>query len=355
MSSPSTAKRGLRYLKDWIYVLIGAVIYKLTGENKDFAYQAMIRLYCRTHGQSSDFISRFLQRLHPAETKAPVQGVLGAFSHQDLMVIGDKINRDGYHVFEKKLSEEFVQDLMRFTQDTKAFLRRGDNDPITQETRKDFYKRGAPQAVRYDYSPEDLMRNPVVQKLVADPSVLAVARAYLGVEPVIDIVTMWWHTDFSKTPDSNAAQLYHFDMERVKWLKFFFYITDVTTDTGPHCFVKGTHRAEKIPSDLLDRGYVRITDDDMKKHFRPEDFIEFEGTRGTIIAEDTIGLHKGKHVHKGDRLIFQLEFAVSMFGSPGCEKFKITDVRLPELDQALTAHPRVYKNFSASNHQMGAH
>ena len=342
-------KSWLRYTKDWIYVLGGVLIYKITGKNHEFSYQALIRLYCRTRGSSSKVLTDFLKILHPAKLQHPVEGVLGTYSGDRLAAIADILKRDGFYVFENKLSENVLQDLLKISQSTKAILRKSDSDPVNGATRRDIYKRGAPEAVRYDYASEDLMRSEVVQKLVSDPSILAVARAYLGVEPVLDIVTMWWHTDFSKTPDSNAAQLFHFDMDRIKWLKFFFYVTDVTSETGPHCFIRGTHRAENIPEELLNRGYVRISDGDMKSFFKAEDFIEFEGRRGTVIAEDTSGLHKGKHVHKGDRLVFQLEFAVSMFGSPGSEKFVIRDVRVPELSQMMANYPRIYENFEVQS------
>ncbi len=45
------------------------------------------------------------------------------------------------------------------------------------------------------------------------------------------------------------------------------------------------------------------------------DVIEFAAPRGTIIAEDTRGFHKGKHVERGDRLVLQIQFSNSLFGA----------------------------------------
>ena len=39
--------------------------------------------------------------------------------------------------------------------------------------------------------------------------------------PVFDFIAMWWHTQ-SNTPDKEAAQYFHFDMDRLRWIKFFF-------------------------------------------------------------------------------------------------------------------------------------
>ena len=37
--------------------------------------------------------------------------------------------------------------------------------------------------------------------------------------------------------DEHAAQMFHFDMDRPKWLKFFIYINDVNEKNGPHFFI----------------------------------------------------------------------------------------------------------------------
>lgn len=337
-------KKKIKLLRDIVYLISGIAYYSVTGKNTQRGYQALIRLYCNTRGRSSKLLVSMLSKMHPMHMNPPVDGVLGRLAPSDLKNIAHQIQMDGYHVFEKKLTSEMIDEFLRFTQTTEAVLRKNDRDPIDAQTRRGIYDPASPQAVRYDYSSNELLTLPVVQKLISDPTILAVTSAYLGVEPIIDIVTMWWHTAHQKTPDSNAAQLYHFDMERVKWLKFFFYLTDVTTESGPHCFVKGTHNAEFVPPELLTRGYVRIQDDEMQKFF-PDRIIEFNGPKGTIIAEDTAGFHKGKHVENGDRLVFQLEFCVTLFGSPNLEKFRITDVRIPALAKAAEQYPRIYSNF----------
>jgi ectoine hydroxylase-related dioxygenase (phytanoyl-CoA dioxygenase family) len=163
---------------------------------------------------------------------------------------------------------------------------------------------------------------------------------------VLDIVDMWWHTAFSRDPDKSAAQYYHFDMDRVKWLKFFFCITDVTPETGPHCFVAGSHRRGATPNALLKQGYARLSDGDVRSHFSDDKFVEFVAPRGTIIAEDTRGLHKGKHVVHGDRLMFEIEFANSLFGG-ALPNERLQSVRSEKLAAVVEQYPRVYELYSA--------
>ena len=59
--------------------------------------------------------------------------------------------------------------------------------------------RGAPLANRYDFNTQDLLENKEIQKLIADSSLADVAQRYLGACPLVDVVAMWWSTDFSKT------------------------------------------------------------------------------------------------------------------------------------------------------------
>lgn len=151
---------------------------------------------------------------------------------------------------------------------------------------------------------------------------------------------MWWSTPALKEPSSEAAQLYHFDMDRIKFLKFFIYLTDVTPSTGPHCFVAGSHRRK--PAALLRDG--RFQDHELERHYAPERFVEITGPKGTVLAADTRGFHKGKPLETGSRLIFQVEFAVNMFGASR---------RLIEINEAFTSkfidlthrYPYVYSNF----------
>jgi hypothetical protein len=181
---------------------------------------------------------------------------------------------------------------------------------------------------------------------MADLSLLAVAQDYLRAAPVLDIVTMWWHTALRDAPDARAAQLYHFDMDRPRWLKFFIYLTDVGPENGPHCFIRGSHRTGGIADPLRAHGYARLTDDDVARHYPPGDHVCFTAPRGTIIAEDTRGLHKGQHVTSGDRLILQLEFTNTLFGG----RYTRTPLAptAPALVERVRANARLYSLFEVA-------
>ena len=56
--------------------------------------------------------------------------------------------------------------------------------------------------------------------------------------------------------------------------------------------MEGTQQTNAIPSSMLKKGYARLTDEEVEGYYGKDKVIEFIAPRGTIIAEDTRGLHK---------------------------------------------------------------
>jgi ectoine hydroxylase-related dioxygenase (phytanoyl-CoA dioxygenase family) len=179
-------------------------------------------------------------------------------------------------------------------------------------------------------------------------SFAVLAQDYLGSRPVLDVLTMWWHTSFSHQPDSGAGQFFHFDLDRPKWLKFFIYLTDVKPENGPHAFVAGSHRTGALPERLLSKGYSRLSDQEVGAVFAAPDVLELTAPRGSIIAEDTRGLHKGKHVLSGDRLVLQLQFSNSLYGG-SYPPSQMDGVISEELTSRIGMYPRLYSAYAKGN------
>lgn len=331
----------LRNLRSIIRLVIGFFVYLVTGKTSQVAYQALITVFCITKGRSNDFFSWMLGKCRqPYIFNATPEGVAGELSGDALTTAVSELKERGYYVFKNRVSGDICDRLLAYATTHPCKMRPMDGEkPGAIVTT--IYNRNQPQAVRYEFSQEELLKNPDVQNLLADMSLPAFAQEYLGARPVIDIVALWWNTRFSDMPDSEAAQYFHFDMDRFKWLKIFIYVTDVGPENGPHSFVAGSHRSGAIPSALLDKGYARLSDEEVKSNFAKEDFIEFSAPRGTIIAEDTRGLHKGRHVESGDRLVMQIEFSNCLFGA-FYPKSRMPDQVLPELQQRMKQYPDMY-------------
>jgi ectoine hydroxylase-related dioxygenase (phytanoyl-CoA dioxygenase family) len=326
-------------------LLGGLAYYRLRGQTPERAYQGMVRLFTRSGGRTNDLLSRGVSALRKPEALAAHDGVLGALTDAKRRTITESLDRDGYYVFDERLPDPICDRLLALAERTPANAQgAGEATPGTDGDAMLVIDRATPRAVRYELTPADLVADSDVQALMADWSLLTVAQDYLRAAPVMDIVTMWWHTAFKDAPDARAAQFYHFDMDRPRWLKFFFYLTDVGPENGPHCFIRGSHRTGGIKPELLSRGYARLTDEDVAQHYAPDDHIRFTGRRGTIIAEDTRGLHKGQHVGQGDRLIFQLELTNTLFGGK-LTRTRIRPPVVPELRDRVLVYPRIYSAF----------
>ena len=318
----------------------GAAAYAKTGATPPRAYDSLIRMHCRTAGGSNDFLHGLVRTLRPPLPLPSAHGLLGDLSEEQVRAVAQQIETSGYYVFPTRLPEDVCRRLETFAQATEAmpFPRKDDRPKLLK------YDRQHPIAETYHFEEQTILESPDMQAIIADLSLLAVAQAYLRSQPVLDIVSMVWSTTFSKSASHEAAQLYHFDMDRIKWLKFFIYLTDVTPENGPHCFVAGSHKKNGQPRQLLKRGYARIPDEDVRPHYPADAFLEFTGPRGTIIAEDTRGYHKGKPLQAGDRLILDLEFSDSLFGKDYI-KTHIKSPHLAPLAERIQAYPRTYSKF----------
>ncbi|MBE8985965.1 phytanoyl-CoA dioxygenase family protein [Nostoc sp. LEGE 12450] len=271
------------------------------------AYLNLRWLYCITNGYFNDLISDGINQFNCPYQLDYKSGVLGELDDVKISQIIQKINKDGFYVFEQKLSLDICERLNYL-----ALVTLSQPYPSISYDQKNIYDRRKLVAPIYKFDELDIVNNHDIQSLVVDTSILALAQSYLGCKPIQDSVVMWWSTNFEKEANSKAAQLYHFDMDRIKFIKFFIYLSEVTTQNGPHCYVRGSHQSK--PLELLqDR---RFLDSEIEQHYSKQDIVEIIGSAGTIIAADTRGFHKGKHLQSGERLVLQIEYANSLFGAP---------------------------------------
>lgn len=325
----------------------GVLRYLKTGRTPPRAYQALVHLFCLSGGRLNDAMSWCIGLQARRLVIPQPKGLLGDLGGTKLQARVEQLRERGYVVFPQALPAQTYERLMQFALATPATIRRMDFEAPTVPLRRALFDADNPLAVRYDYPVESLLNNEDVQSLLADASILALTQAYLGARPRADVLSMWWHANFHGQPDSEAAQFFHFDLDRIRWLKIFIYLTDVGPEEGPHTFVEGSHRTGGIPPSMLQKGYVRLSDDEVRGHYGHSKLIEFSAPRGTIIVEDTRGLHKGKPVSGSARLILQLQFSNSLFGADH-PKAKIRHVLNAELRRCIAEAPDVYAQYLAS-------
>lgn len=321
----------------------GYADYVRTGLTTERSYLLMRELYRMTGGWSHDFLTGQIRRKSsPYPLPKDPNGILGQITPAILAPILAKLRTDGFVVFDQHLPEATLTAITDFA--LTASCRNRPMRPELPETT--VYDRKSPKSELYQFEERTLIDEPVFQTLLADPSTLAVAQAYLGAPPTISSIESWWSTAYSKVASNQAAQLYHFDLDwGSRWLKFFIYVNQVGPDNGPHCYVRGSHLRSPRTKKLLNLGDRRLTDEEVRAVFPPEDIVEITGPSGTTVAVDTRGFHKGKPIASGDRLIVQLEYASSLFGNDPHRK-PLGDTIVEPLKAMCKTYPALYKKYS---------
>jgi hypothetical protein len=164
----------------------------------------------------------------------------------------------------------------------------------------------SPDSNQAYYSNETLLATPHLLALANHPLVLQTAEAILGCKPLLENLLCGWY--FTDRAMEKGVQRFHRDFDTPRFIKLFLYLTDVDERSGPHVYVPGSQRSDK----LLLRRY--IGDDEVDAAFGPENVHRVCGPAGTCFLVDTFGVHKGGLPIDRPRFIFSAQYNV--WGSP---------------------------------------
>lgn len=290
---------------NFIYDLVAFSLFKKkTSQN---SYSFFILLFCLTGGISNkilDFIlARKKRKLNSGIRKININDEKQAFF---------ELKKRGYFYIKHAICNKDILKIKKFILSLKG--RYSDDKYVTKEGFKEKLNSIKPKAVRFLYDDNDLIECKEIQKILIDESLYKITSNYFGKEPILDGVTAWWSFP-SENADSNAAQKWHFDLERTKWLKIFIYLTDCDNKNGPHYFIESSHKDFGIPFSIRKNGYKRVEDNEIKKNYNSKNIKCFTSKQGGVLIEDTRGLHKGQNVKSGSRLILQLQYTTNLFNN----------------------------------------
>ncbi|URR34927.1 phytanoyl-CoA dioxygenase family protein [Thermosynechococcus sp. HN-54] len=296
---------------DFLVLGIFFIYFLNYGQTPQRGYLLMRNLYVKTNG----WLTQILAKIYKIYFRySNVNKSLPKINHNieiKLTKILDELRRDEFSVLEKTIELSKIEKIYHFSLNTLS-----END---RKLLRDNHHLG--KKARIFYSVDTIFESEDIQSIIFDNDLLNLAYLYLEAPPVLDLVTMWWSVPSDNSCLSEEAQLFHFDYDRFKFLKFFFYLTDFSPVNGPHCYVKGSHIHK--PRELFRD--ERFTDDLIRKYYSEDKIVEICGAQGTIIVADTIGFHKGKPLEKGSRLLLQIQFSLSKFGQSckGVDESKI--------------------------------
>jgi hypothetical protein len=152
-----------------------------------------------------------------------------------------------------------------------------------------------------------------IRRLWRDPEIRAIARGCLGTRPLPLRSRLWWSFRSDRADSvlraAHAQNFFHFDLDDWCAVKFFFYITDVAPENGPHIYVRKSHRKRAVLDQLSPfkgRSSRHIT----AKYGR-DSLAVMLGPAGTGFVEDPYGFHTGTAVTGTARLILEIEYGVT--------------------------------------------
>lgn len=316
---------------------IGLLQYKLFGKTNKYSYFSFRKLHGMTNGAINKSLSQKIsKRKGKYSFPSVTTGITGALSEEKLNSIVSEVEKNGFYIFPTKLDSEICDEIKNFSLGLNA-------KTIGEQSEVNYskYDRAKTVASMYKYESEDILKQENIQSIFYDLNFIRIAQSYLGCKPLNNSILMWWSALYNQSASSKAAQLYHFDMDHPKFIKFFIYLTDVDTNSGPHCFIRGTNRNK--PLNL--REDRRFSETEIKSSFDEKDIVEIIGNKGTIVAVDTSGIHKGKLPISQDRLIVQLEYTNSFFGQKK-HAFKAPAIANDALKEIVLKYQEVFDRLS---------
>jgi hypothetical protein len=312
------------------------------------SYYEMRALYRETRGAFNEEASQIYSLFRPKEIPKPDHGILlineAKNKYQGIDQGLQALHQEGIYKFPSSLSSESISLISEYVMNAPE-LRSRNGETISGKqllSERNFGRS------RYEIPTEGLLQLEAVQDIILDPSFLYLAQEYLGCNPILDNVSAWCSVPLGKLSTkekmyelNSSAQKFHYDMDRIKFLKVFIYLDEVNNRNGPFTYVKTSHQDK--PLLLEDRRYE---DEEIHSFYKSEKILEMCGDAGSIFACDTSGFHKGKPVESGFRIVFQLEYSISLFGA----EYKAIDVTKvgDSFAQRMSAYRKSFAGFFMS-------
>jgi hypothetical protein len=145
-----------------------------------------------------------------------------------------------------------------------------------------------------------------------DPLLLEIAKHYLGDQAQLITTRTWWSfptKSASEADISLASFKYHFDLDDWRMLKFFFYLSDVDENAGPHVFVRGSHSRRRLKHQLT--LLVGHPSEEIVEFYGKDSVTTLTGKAGFGFVEDPFGFHMGTVAKQSPRLMMEVGFGVS--------------------------------------------
>lgn len=235
------------------------------------------------------------------------------FMEIDVDSVVENLRKDGV-CLGINLPSHALNEILEFTNRT-YYLGNGKFEfPFTLSNKEEQEaKHGKPFLFGYHQRPS--LSCTTINKLENDPILWQIATKYLTGEPILKSTMLWW-SFATPTEQLNerlqfAQGLFHYDLDDYRCLQFLFYLTDVDLLSGPHAYVKGSHKRKKLQYQFsIDRDKP---DKELINYYGRENIVTICGRAGLGFAEDQFCFHRANIPTKKDRLILQMKFVLNRY------------------------------------------
>jgi hypothetical protein len=279
------------------------IVSELVSVKLPIEYKLM-RLVARSDTARRLAVKALARRYPVRSNNAAAPGMFPSLSAAEIIC---GLQREGFSTG-ISLSENVLREILAFCATTNF----SPNKAPGQAVRIDLNRASNPAPPSYLYHCTQVhMQCSVIAALARDPVIHHIAGEYLGAEPRLLGTRLFW----SYAPVDNAKALglpdfgFHYDIDGYKFVKLFFYLTDVESRCGPHVIIAGTHSRKS-----WSEKFHRRIDDSRAEALYAGRIRTMTGRRGDGFFEDTFCYHKGSAPRKR-RLI--LEFEWSLGPNPG--------------------------------------
>lgn len=205
----------------------------------------------------------------------------------------------GLHDLGRLLTMEQCRELVSYFENKPVY------DPYRSEASKFLplsdARLGATHIAHHDA--KDVLAAPYLLHLANDSRIIDVVGRFLGCKPTIGYMAAWWSYATGLGPQQ--AENFHRDVDDWRFVKLFVYLTDVTSESGPHKYVLYSASQNKLTT------IRRFSDLEVAEKFELENIRTMTAESGQAFLEDTFGIHKGQAVQSGQRLLFQVVYTLT--------------------------------------------
>ena len=293
-------------INDLILILLGLIASERVNHTPEQSQFAAIRMYCKTNGLIQELLSMMHGETDDDSAVNLYSSYFSNVGNQEIVNSLYSLYNGGYTVWPEPLKSITINDLSNIQWMDRKWNLVLEEEQTTvfngciRKCQKHFVK----ASTNLDITDKNLAR------IANDQKLKAVIDSYLGNRSTLRSANLWITKPSERNiASSEAAQMFHYDLDTFKWLKVFIYLSNVDKESGAHCALPGTHIPGTKHPNLTAKLYSRITDDELD-YYQSEKPVIFSGQAGTIIIGDTKAYHKGLPTKKGKECSYNYSILV---------------------------------------------